>query len=95
MSWLKKLESRRLTFPPWKALSAPLAQMPMFIRRRLIWIIVAAILVLAMLLVSLSKRGSRIEKEVVDEGPSPRPDVLEWIDKHYGHDHRTQKNGLA
>ncbi|HMN69387.1 MAG TPA: hypothetical protein PKC28_12670 [Bdellovibrionales bacterium] len=60
----------------------------MFDRRSFKWVIVAVVALLVLLTIILRLRRPGIEKEVFDEGVGPRSDVIEWIDKHYGHDHR-------
>lgn len=54
----------------------------MFDRRLLKWAAVAVFAFLILIIVLLFQRP-RIERELVDEGSAPRPDVVEWIEKHY------------
>jgi hypothetical protein len=60
----------------------------MFNEVRIRWIKIAVGLVFALLLVILFLRSPGIGKKGADEGLEPRPDVVEWIEKHYGHDLR-------
>lgn len=52
------------------------------------WFIFIIMLILVILLAFVLFRSPKNGKESIDEGPKPRADVLEWIEKHYEQDHK-------
>lgn len=52
------------------------------------WFLIALGLAIALLLILFFIRSPRAGNSAVDEGQTPRPDVVEWIEKYFGQDHR-------
>lgn len=59
----------------------------MFNQTNLKWVIVGGAFVLVFAIILFLRRPGP-ETSSVDEGPRPRQEVLDWIEKHYGQDHK-------
>ena len=52
------------------------------------WVTVAIILIAGIVLLFFFTRSPKNKNDAVDEGSNPRPEVLKWIEKNYGQDHK-------
>ncbi len=52
------------------------------------WVIATIALIAAIALFFFFTRSPKNKNDAVDEGSNPRPEVLEWIKKNYGKDHK-------
>lgn len=60
----------------------------MFNKSKLNWIIFGGVLVLALAIILFLIRRPEPGTTSIDEGPRPRQEVLDWIENHFGQDHK-------